>query len=165
MSATFQRNGQGPEPGDHRLPDPQTLRSLAEARVCQLLLGAQKDEDGYERQHRPSPRGQAGDDKEHGDNLSHPGRQSAVAVEYRICVASKARSTRPPSMGKAGIRLNSTSRTFTKSSLASRLPLAVSMRTNSCNGKHPADHEENGDGYDNIDGRSRDRDDQLLPGI
>ena len=35
-----------------------------------------KDEDGYDGQHRPSPGGHTCDDEEHGDNLSHPGRQS-----------------------------------------------------------------------------------------
>ena len=54
--ATFQRDRQGLERRDHRLPDPQALRSLAKTGVCQFLLGAQKDKNGDERQHRSAPR-------------------------------------------------------------------------------------------------------------
>ena len=43
-------------------------------------------------------------------------------------IASTARSTRPPSIGKAGIRLKSTRKTFTEASLAMKLSAGLSRR-------------------------------------
>ena len=80
-------------------------------------------------------------------------------------MANKARSTRPPSIGKSRDQIEQHEQDVYEEQLGQQASAGRIDEDELVNGKHPADHEENGDGYDNIDGRSRDRDQQFLPGI
>ena len=121
----FDRLGQrivgleGSEMGQHGLLHGDSAQRVVHLDHGRFLLGAHPNEEGDENQERVSE--QSRQAKQKGDDW--PTRAAiSVARAYSRRVASRARSTRPPSMGKAGIGLNASNQTFTTINLFRKLP-------------------------------------------
>ena len=82
-----------------------------------------------------------------------------VACACLIRVASRARRTLPPSIGNAGSMLKTTRNTLIARSLASTLPPGI---LDAPKIEKTAEHEEQPEGDDHVDGGARERHDKLL---
>ena len=88
-----------------------------------------------------------------------------VARVYSIRVASSARSTRPPSIGNAGSRLNATRHTLTISRRSMNEPAETPSWLSGSSVAVATSHAKSGAGDRDVDGRPGERHPQLLPRV